>query len=587
MYDKIIRGGTVIDGTGASARTADVAIQDGKIVEVGKIGSPARETIDADGALVTPGFIDVHTHYDGQFLWDDKLDPSFSHGVTMAIAGNCGVGFAPLRPEFRHDLIDLMEGVEDIPGIVLDEGMDWNWRSFGDYLDRLGERSYAMDIASQMTHSPLRVAVMGERALNHEQATPEDIAAMQQQVREGMKAGALGFSAARLEEHFSSKGARVPGTYAADDEFLALAKAMGESGHGTFQMVPWGAIGGMISPGVGRDNRIAEHDRIARIARAAGRPLTYLLLQMPADPNDWLMMLSESEKAKTQGLRLYPQIASRAGGVLVMLDANHPFRFRPSYEAIAHLPVAERAAAMRNPELKAKILAEKEDERFSSKAREPERILARYLQARFADMYALTLPIDWEPTEESQVKVAAARAGVTPESFLYDHLIANGGSNMVADIQLNYVHGNLDSMHDLLEHPQVISGLGDGGAHLSVICDASQTTSQLTFWCRDRTRGPKLSIEKIVAKMTRNNAELYDLRDRGVIAPGMRADINVIDFDRLGLDMPDVRRDLPTGGPRLLQNSHGYLATMVAGEVTRRNDADTGARPGRLVRGGR
>jgi N-acyl-D-aspartate/D-glutamate deacylase len=586
MYDKIIRGGTVVDGSGAPGRTADVAVLDGRIAEVGRISAPARETIDAHGALVTPGFIDVHTHYDGQFLWDDKIDPSFSHGVTMAVAGNCGVGFAPLRPEYRQELIELMEGVEDIPGIVLAEGMDWDWRSYGDYLDRLGARSYSMDIASQMTHSPLRVAVMGERALKHETATPEDIAAMTQQVREGMKAGAIGFSGARLEEHFSSKGERVPGTYAADEEFLALARAMGESGHGTFQMVPWGAIGGMISPGVGRDNRIAEHDRFVRIAKAANRPLTYLLLQMPADPDDWLAMLAESEKARAQGVRLYPQIASRAGGVLVMLDANHPFRFRPSYEAVAHLPVAQRAAAMRDPAVRAKILSEAADERFSSKVREPERILARYLQARFGDMYALTLPIDWEPTEDHKIKVAAAKAGMAPEAYLYDHLTAGDGSNMVADIQLNYVHGNLDVMRDLLDHPLVISGLGDGGAHLSVICDASQTTSQLTFWCRDRTRGPRLPVEKIVEKMTRHNAELYDLKDRGVIAPGMRADINVIDFDRLGLDMPDVRRDLPTGGPRLLQNSHGYLATMVKGEVTRRHDEDTGARPGRLVRAG-
>ncbi|RYD82633.1 MAG: D-aminoacylase, partial [Sphingomonadales bacterium] len=261
MYDKIIRGGTVIDGTGGASRTADIAIKDGKIAEVGKVTAPARETIDADGAIVTPGFIDVHTHYDGQFLWDDKLDPSFSHGVTMAIAGNCGVGFAPLRPEYRQELIELMEGVEDIPGIVLDTGMPWDWRSFGEYLDRLGARHYAMDIASQMTHSPLRVAVMGERAINHESATAEDLAAMSQHIREGMKAGAIGFSCARIEEHWSSKGAQVPGTYAADDELIALAAAMGEGGHGTFQIVPRGAIGGMVSEQIGRAARHEELDR--------------------------------------------------------------------------------------------------------------------------------------------------------------------------------------------------------------------------------------------------------------------------------------------------------------------------------------
>jgi N-acyl-D-aspartate/D-glutamate deacylase len=586
MHDLIIRGGTLVDGTGAPARTADVAVRGGRIVEVGRVASPTRQVIDADGALVTPGFIDVHTHYDGQFLWDDKIDPSFSHGVTTAIAGNCGVGFAPLRQEYRRELVELMEGVEDIPGIVLEDGLDWGWSSFADYLDRLGARRYSMDIASQITHSPLRVAVMGERALRHEQATADDLAAMSRHVTEAMKAGAIGFSGARIEEHRSSKGAQVPGTFAADDEFLALARAMGQGGHGTFQIVPRGAIGGMITEGIGRDARLAEHERIVRIARASGRPVTYLLLEMPADPTDWLMMVAEAEKSRAEGLRLYPQVASRPGGLLIMLEANHPYRFRPSYIEVAHLPTAERAAALRDSGRRARILAETDDEAALARARQPERTFASYIQQRIPEMYSVTLPIDFEPTEDARIGRAAARAGVSPDAWLYDHLTAGDGSNVVADLQLNYVHGNLDAMRQLLDNPLVISGLGDGGAHLSVICDASMTTSQLTFWGRDRKRGPRLPLEKIVAKMTGHNAELYDLKDRGAIAVGMRADLNVIDFDRLGLEIPSIVRDLPGGGPRVLQKSHGYLATMVAGAVTRRNDEDTGARPGRLVRSG-
>jgi N-acyl-D-aspartate/D-glutamate deacylase len=584
MLDLLIRGGLVINGTGEAPRTADVGVRDGKIVEVGRVTSAAKATVDADGALVTPGFIDVHTHYDGQLLWDDAIDPSFSHGVTMAIAGNCGVGFAPLNPRYRRELVELMEGVEDIPGIVIEDGLDWNWRTFGDYLDRIDARNFSMDVAVQMTHSPLRVAVMGERALRHEQATAEDLETMTQHVREAMQAGAMGFSGGRIEEHHSSKGAYVPGTFAADEELMALATAMGGAGHGTFQIVPRGAIGGMVSEGIGRDARRAEHDRIARIARAANRPLTYLILQMPDDPDDWVMMLRESAKLQAEGLRLHPQIASRPGGLMIMLAANHPFRFRRSYMEVAHLPLAERAAALRDPRRRAAILAETDDTALLAKAPDQERMLAQYLRGRMTDMYAVTAPIDYEPTTDTRVDHLARAAGVSPDRYIYDHLTAGDGRNVVADFQLNYIHGNLDAMCDLLEHPLIISGLGDGGAHLSVICDASMTTSQLTFWGRDRKRGRKLPIEKIVHKMTKQNADLYGLKDRGVIAEGMRADINVIDFDRLGVDLPEVRYDLPAGGPRLLQKSSGYLATMVNGVVTRRNDADTGARPGRLVR---
>ncbi|RYY33384.1 MAG: D-aminoacylase, partial [Sphingomonadales bacterium] len=345
MFDTLIRGGSVIDGTGAAPRRADIAIRDGRIVAVGEVEGPAREVIDAAGAIVTPGFIDVHTHYDGQFMWDDRLDPSFSHGVTTAIGGNCGIGFAPAAPEHRRELIELMEGVEDIPGAVLHEGLDWNWSSFGDYLDRLGERRFAMDVGLQLTHSPLRVFVMGERALNHEGATADDVAEMTGLLRAAMAAGALGFSSARLVEHLSSRGAHVPGTFADDEEVLALARAMGESGRGVFQIIPKGTVGNAKKMAISREARCAEHDRLEAIAAASGRPVIYTALQFDSDPEDVSIMLDASAKANNAGLRLHPMIGARPIGIVHMLDGYHVFTMKPSYRAIAHLPPEERAVA--------------------------------------------------------------------------------------------------------------------------------------------------------------------------------------------------------------------------------------------------
>lgn len=582
MYDTIIRGGSVVDGTGAERFTADIAIRDGVIAEIGKVEGSARKTIDADGAIVTPGFIDIHTHYDGQFLWDDLLDPSFSNGVTTAIGGNCGVGFAPVTPGHRKDLIDLMEGVEEIPEVVLEDGLDWRWRSFPDYLNRLGERHYAINIAQHMTHAPLRLFVMGERAMRHEAATDDDIAQMAQLVREGMAAGAIGFSAARIREHFSSTGEHQPGIMAEEAEFIALARAMGESGRGTIQFIPLGPIGDTLYPQIGRAARMEEHHRMVRIAQAAGRPLTYTLLQFNSDPDEWEMMLDAAAEAHAQGVAIHPQVGPRAIGLISALDGFHPFMTRASYREIADLPLPELRAAMRDPARRKRILAEENAPVGESASRGVQFKAHHYLQSA-GDYYVMPEPLDYEPDENCKIKVLAAAAGKTVEEYFYD-LLASEDCVIAMHMLTNYSYGNLDVTRTFLTHPTTVTGLGDAGAHMRMVCDGAAASFHLAFWSRDRKRGPGIPLEKMVKKLTSECADLYGMSDRGRIKVGRKADINVIDFARLSLGVPRTQYDLPLGGPRFVQKATGYLATLVNGEVTRLNDQETGARPGRLIR---
>jgi N-acyl-D-amino-acid deacylase len=583
MYDILIRGGSLIDGTGAPARPADVAIRDGRIVAVGEALGQARETIEAAGLIVTPGFIDIHTHYDGQLIWDDELEPSFSNGVTTVIAGNCGVGFAPAEPAYRKQLVEMMEGVEDIPGIVLDEGLDWNWRSFPDYLDRIEQRHYTMDVAAKLAHSPLRVFVMKERALNHELANDDEIAEMARLTKEAMEAGAVGVSVSRILEHRSSTGAYVPGTFAEDREVLALAQAMGETGKGVFQVVMLGTSGDTVNTQIPTSERIDEHKRVEACAEASGRPATYLLHSHNHAPDEWRALVAASDEARARGLDIHPQVAARGVGLLLTLDGYHIFQCRPSYMAIQHLPRGERAAAMRDPARRAAVLSEAN---VAVEAAPSARIkgLAERFETVLERFYVMTLPLDYEPEEAQRLDRIAAATGRSMAEVAYDTLSEGEGTNLIADFAMNYTHGNLDSVHDMLAHPGTISGLGDGGAHLLLVSDAAMPTFHLSFWARDRRRGPTLPVEKMVAKLTGEPAALYSFADRGVIEVGRKADINVIDFERLHADLPAMQFDLPLGSGRLVQRAKGFAATIVNGVVTRRNDEATGARPGRLVR---
>lgn len=570
MHDLIIRGGSVVDGSGASAFTADIAIDADRITALGVVKSAARRTLDADGLLVTPGFVDVHTHYDGQATWDTLLTPSCFHGVTTAVMGNCGVGFAPMHDSRREFVIEMMEGVEDIPGSVLAEGVDWSWESFPEYLDRLEAKPRIMDIGAQLPHAALRFYVMGDRGARREAATPDDLARMAQLTEEALQAGAIGFSTSRTSLHKTARGEYVPNFGAAVSELKAIGEGVRRAGRGVLQLLS------------DFDDVDAEFAMLLDWQRSAGgRPLSFTLVQRMEHPRQWRRQLELLDDAQRRGLPVRGQVAPRAVGLLLGVSGTlHPFMSKPSYLRIADLPLDERVRRMRDPALRARILAE-------ASADLPERVpdFVKRVFARLDRLYPLGDPPDYEPTAADSVAGRAARLGVDPHALLYDLLLERDGRELLFAPAANYVDGDYAAAHTMLSHPSTVVGLGDGGAHCGSICDGSFPTYLLTHWTRDRTRGPRLPLEFAVQRYTRAPAELVGLYDRGLIAPGMKADVNLIDHAKLRLAPPTVVGDLPAGGKRLMQTASGYAATIVSGEVVMENGAPTGALPGRLLRG--
>jgi len=569
MYDRLIKGGRIVDGTGAAAFTADVAVKDGLIAEIGKISAPARETIDAHGALVTPGWVDVHAHYDGQVTWDERVTPSFWHGVSTVVMGNCGVGFAPVRADRRDWLIGLMEGVEDIPGTALSDGMVWEWETFPEYMDALSRRSFAIDIGAQMTHGALRAFAMGERGALNEAATDDDIALMANMLTEGMAAGALGFSTSRTVVHRAMDGEPVPGTFAAIEELHAFAAAMSELGRGVMEVAPAGLLG---------EDLVAPAKELAwmnEISAKTGCPITFLTGQNHVRPTWWREQLEACGAHRRNKALVVPQMFCRGIGIMVCLESKlHPFMRSPAYQALLPLPHAERIRRLRDDaDLRRQVASEGVDDILGG--------VTGFSQ--WKGIYALG-DNDYEPDPANSIRAIAKREERSPREVALDVLLEKDGQGFLHRPVMGYADGNLDPTYELLKSPLTVPGGGDGGAHVATICDAGAPTFMLTHWVRDRSRGPRLPLEHIVRKQTLDAANLYGLQDRGRIAAGLRADINMIDFDRLDPGRLHMVHDLPTGAPRLMQKASGYIATLVAGEVVTRDGEDTGSRPGRLIR---
>jgi len=571
MHDIVIRGGSIFDGTGTEPFTGDVAIDGGKITSVGGKAGPARRDVDASGGMVTPGWVDVHTHYDGQATWDPLLAPSSWHGVTTVLFGNCGVGFAPVRPKDREAVIDLMEGVEDIPGITLTEGLKWDWETFPEFLDALERQPRAIDIAAQVPHHPLRVYVMGERAVRREPATPEDIAEMRRLAEEGLRAGAFGFTTSRTDSHKTTAGEMVPARNAEVAELLGIGGALAATGTGAF---------GMNSD---FDDETLELDWVTRLARETGRPVWFLLTDRPTDPTRWKRLMAGVHEARRQGANVTAQIAGRPVGVILGVASSlNPFSIRPSYAALERLAPEERLAQLRDPELRARILDEKPS------ADKVERLpqFTRAIATRWDKMFIMGEPLDYEPIAENSVEAIAAREGRTPDEVAYDYIVGGLDRFMFFPVT-NYVVGDFEPIREMLLDPATLLGLSDGGAHYGSIIDASVPSYMLTHWGRDRTRGPKLPLPLLVKQQTNDTAQFFGFHDRGRLQPGLRADVNIIDFDRMRLHVPEVVQDLPAGGRRLVQRVEGYQMTIVDGVPTWERGEHTGALPGRLVRAGR
>ena len=561
-HDLVIRGGRVADGLGGEPVTGDVAIDGGTISEVGAVAGRGRRELDAGGLLVTPGFVDIHTHYDGQVTWDERVTPSAWHGVTTAVMGNCGVGFAPVRPDAHDRLISLMEGVEDIPGAVLDEGIEWTWESFGEYLDAVERRPHDIDVCAQLPHGALRLYVMGERAARLEEATEEDATAMRRLATEALRAGAIGFTTSRTLNHRTASGDPTPSLRAGAAELEAIALGVADAGHGVIELISdfWPDPDG-------------EFAMIRGLVERTGCPLSLSLAQSHRRPEAWRELLARIEEASADGLPIRGQVAPRPVGLLLGLQSSfHPFSGHPAFREIAGLPLDAQVRALRDRALRARL--------FEGERPEGLRALLDYDR-----MYPLGSPPDYEPAPETSVLRLAEAKGVDPAELALDVMLEDDGRCFLFVPFSNYADGHLDACGEMMAHRDTVFGLGDGGAHVGIITDASFPTYALTHWARDRSRG-RVELGWMVQQLTSATARAVGLTDRGVVAPGMQADLNVIDFDQLRCEVPEMAYDLPAGGKRLLQRAHGYRATVVRGQVTYEDGEPTGALPGRLVRAG-
>jgi N-acyl-D-amino-acid deacylase len=570
MHDIVIRGGTIIDGSGQSAFSGDVAIDGGRIAAVGGKQGPARRDIDADGLLVTPGWVDVHTHYDGQAMWDPLLAPSCWHGVTTVMFGNCGVGFAPVKKHHRGALMDLMEGVEEIPNPVLAAGLTWEWESFPEFMNALDRRPRAIDICAQAAHLPMRVYVMGDRAVRREPATPDDIAEMRRLTIEALQVGAFGFTTSRTDSHKTPDGELVASRDADDHELLGIGSALGVTGTGAF---------GMNSD---FDDEEYELRWMRKLAKDTGRPVWFLLTDRYEDPQRWRRLLKAVHEARAEGLPLSAQMAGRPIGVMMGIGtALNPFTVRPSYKALESLPIEEQRRRLRDPAMRAKILADHPSETEIAKLAQFRQVVAR----RFDKFFVMGNPPDYEPGPEKSVAAIAQRESRTPEEVAYDYMLEDG--QYLYFPVVNYVTGDHGPILEMLNDPACLLGLSDGGAHCTSIVDAGVPSYMLMHWGRDRSRGPTLPLEMLVKRQTSETADFFGLSDRGRLALGLRADVNLIDFEAMRLHKPELVHDMPANGRRFIQKVEGYHATICAGLPIFEKGQHTGALPGKLVRAGR
>ncbi|GIT61372.1 MAG: amidohydrolase [Gammaproteobacteria bacterium] len=565
MYDLIIKNGTVYDGTGEKPFFADVAIKGNKIVAIGELEESSKEVIDAKGKIVAPGFVDIHTHYDGQVTWDPYLRPSTYHGVTTVVMGNCGVGFSPCKPEERDWLISLMEGVEDIPGTALHEGINWQWESFPEYLDTLEGKPLAIDVGTQIPHGAVRAYVMGQRGIDREEASQEEIEQMSQIVKEAIEAGAFGFSTSRTEKHKDSSGALTPSITAHKNELVSIAKSLGEIKSGVLQG---------ISDFYDFET---EFNIFKEMSESSGRPISITVEQMDQRPDWWHQLLDGIEEAQGEGINMYGQVPPRATGINMGLTATlNPFTFYPSFYELSKQSLEEKVAAMKDPAFKEKLLSE-----------DPVSIgnpLVDEITQSFNKMFRLGEPANYEPEPDASFEAIAKKQNISPQEVAYDCLLEKEGKALIYHPLFNYLPGNLDYVERMLNHPYSISGLGDAGAHCGAISDASFPTTLIQHWGRDRKRGKKIPLEKLISMQTLETSRLLGITDRGVLKEGYKADINVIDFENLTLHEPEVLHDLPAGGRRLVQRASGYEYTIVSGQIAFKDGESTGALNGRLIR---